>query len=222
MWRSPFLARLARFFSDWCSPRCRLPRKPSMLYGSAVPWKTARENWKTGAQLESNECSGRPGDTASFTQSNRTSPTISVTGAPLLVTIDSITFNPGASAFTIQNAGFLTLQGVGIVNNSGVAQTINNLFSLAFTGNSTAGNATINNSSNLQFVQNSSAGNATINNLIAGQTGFPGNAVKCRKRGNQQCRSRNFHPIPRQFQCWECDDHQQWSRKLYLFGCAYH
>ena len=60
------------------------------------------------------------GDTATFNTSTQTSLTLS--GG---VAINSITFNPGANAFTINTDGnALTLQGTGIVNNSGMAQTI--------------------------------------------------------------------------------------------------
>ena len=117
-------------------------------------------------ELGSSGCAGNSGETATFNALGSTTPTLS---GP--VTIASITFNPGANAYTIVNPGpfpsfLFFLQGAGIINNSGVAQTINNSSLLQFFGNSTAGNATINNSGILSFVQNSTAGNATINNSL--------------------------------------------------------
>ena len=177
-----------------------------------------------------------PGDNAIFTQSNQLSPTIPSSS---LVQIDSITFNPGASEFTIQNGGCLFLQGVGIVNNSGVAQTINNssfLFFivnssagnatinnsaiLGFAENSSAGNATINNSSNLQFVQNSSAGNATINNSLnldffGNSSG--GNATINNLIGVESTGQTIFH---RHVNCRERDDQQRRRRNFHAIRRA--
>src|ERR1700733_477212 len=63
-----------------------------------------------------------PGDTATFNTSTLTSLTLSG-----VATVESITFNPGASAFTINtNGNNLNIVGAGIVNNSGTTQTIIN------------------------------------------------------------------------------------------------
>src|SRR4029077_15465690 len=87
-------------------------------------------------------------------------------------------FNSNAGAFSIQTNGqVLTLVGAGIINNSGIAQVINNQFALEtagatiFQGTSSAGNLVINNlgdGTSTQFQGNSSAGNATITNSGAG------------------------------------------------------
>ena len=133
--------------------------------GQQNNWNTP-QNWTVGG-ITSTNAPVATGDTASFNTSPFTTPTLS---AP--VTIASITFNPGANAYTIVNPGPFPsfpffLQGAGIINNSGVAQTINNSsLQLQFFGNSTVGNATINNSGILGFSQNSTAGNATINNSL--------------------------------------------------------
>ncbi|MDR6873880.1 outer membrane autotransporter protein [Bosea sp. BE125] len=60
-------------------------------------------------------------------------------------TLGGFTFNAGASGYTITivPGGSLTFTGVGIVNNSGQAQTLVNQNSLIFTNNSTAGTAAI-------------------------------------------------------------------------------
>jgi len=123
-------------------------------------------NWSTSPSAPVN-----PGDTATFNTSTQTSPTLSGNA-----TVESITFNPGASAFSISTNGFaLTIQGAGIVNNSGTTQTIFNSSteggsgSTFFTNASTAGNATItNNFGYTKFTDTSTAGNATITNTNFG------------------------------------------------------
>ena len=137
----------------------------------------ASADWNTGTNWSGGIAPVNPGDTATFNTSTNTSPTLSAN-----VTIDSITFNPGASAFTIQTNGrVLTLLGVGIVNNSGNVQTINNNNSTSggavligqtiFTNAATADSTVITNSgvgTSTQFFNNSTAGNATITNSGAG------------------------------------------------------
>ena len=134
-------------------------------------------DWNTGTNWIGGNAPVIPNDTATFNTSTNTSPTLSAN-----VTIDSITFNPGASAFTIQTSGnVLTLQGVGIVNNSGSVQTIiNNNFTsdgvsfvgqTVFTNSASAGATVIINSdtgTSTQFFGNSTAGNATTINSGAG------------------------------------------------------
>ena len=149
-----YLPPLARFFSAWCS------RAPSPAL--AVDWVGGSDDWNTPANWDPADVPAASGETATFNALGSTTPTLS---GP--VTIASITFNQDANAYTIVNPSrsFL-LQGAGIINNSDVAQTINNSSLLQFFGNSTAGNATIINSWILGFVQNSTAGNATINNSL--------------------------------------------------------
>jgi len=117
------------------------------------------ENW-TGGTAPVN-----PGDTATFNTSTMTS--LFLSGG---VTIDSMTFNAGASAFQIDTAGnSFSFVGVGIINNSGVTQTIINDVggTLNFYNTSTAGNATIQNIAGItNFYDHSTADNATI--IISG------------------------------------------------------
>jgi hypothetical protein len=143
--------------------------------------------WNVGTNWSMSSAPVNPGDTATFNTSIQTSLTLS---AP--ATVESITFNPGASAFTINTSGnVLTIQGVGIVNNSGQTQTLINsgagLFgftpagSTEFHNTSSAGHATITNRGGqafagggvTEFFNTSSAGHATITNrggeaLVAG------------------------------------------------------
>jgi outer membrane autotransporter protein len=134
--------------------------------------------WNVGTNWSMSSAPVNPGDTATFNTSIQTSLTLS---AP--ATVESITFNPGASAFTINTSGnVLTVQGVGIVNNSGQTLRLINsgagLFgftpggSTEFHNTSSAGNATITNHGGqafagggfTQFLNTSSAGRATITN----------------------------------------------------------
>jgi hypothetical protein len=147
--------------------------------------------WNVGTNWSMSSAPVNPGDTATFNTSIQTSLTLS---AP--ATVESITFNPGASAFTINTSGnVLTIQGVGIVNNSGQTQTLINsgarLFgfspvgSTEFHNTSSAGNATITNRGGqafaggggfTQFLNTSNAGHATITNrggeALVGGGGF--------------------------------------------------
>jgi hypothetical protein len=134
--------------------------------------------WNVGTNWSMSSAPVNPGDTATFNTSIQTSLTLS---AP--ATVESITFNPGASAFTINTSGnVLTIQGVGIVNNSGQTQTLINsgagsfgftpVGSTEFHNTSSAGHATITNRGGqafaggglTEFFNTSSAGHATITN----------------------------------------------------------
>ena len=143
-------------------------------------------NWSTSPSAPVN-----PGDTATFNTSTVTSLTLSGN-----VTVESITFRPGASAFTITtNGNVLTIEGAGIVNNSGATQRINDNGAIGgeisvtpglteFFNTSTAGNAAITNNGSAfsggfggstGFFNTSTAGNATItNNGSAFSGGFGG------------------------------------------------
>jgi outer membrane autotransporter protein len=140
-------------------------------------------DWNSNANWSPPQAPVMSGDTATFNTSTMTAPTLSND-----VTIDSITFNSGASAFTIHtNGNTLTLLGLGIVNNSGAVQTIVNesfesdgvLFTgrTIFLNGATAADVTINNSGagiSTEFHNTSSAANATIINnpgKVAGAQG---------------------------------------------------
>jgi FG-GAP-like repeat len=91
------------------------------------------------------------GDTATFNSSMTTSLSLS-SG----VNIDSMTFDPGASAFSIDTSGnSFSFLGHGIVNNSGTTQTIQN----------EAGSTT-------NFLNSSTAANASITSVDGGSTNF--------------------------------------------------
>ena len=123
----------------------------------------AANNWGNAANWTTATAPQNPGDTASFNTSTFTMPTL--IGGGRVNRLDYI--QPGRERlYHCEPSSFFQLSGAGIINNSGVAQTINNSALLQFSGNSTAGNATINNSNFLRFFENSTAGNATINNSL--------------------------------------------------------
>jgi autotransporter-associated beta strand protein len=129
-------------------------------------------NWTAGGPPNG------PLDTATFATSN-------ITGVfPFNTEVNGIVFNAGASAFTITvNPGFeqnntLTISGVGITNNSAIAQnfvTTSNYFGnitslgiITFINSATAGNGTFTNNTGArfggvtQFFASSTAGAATL------------------------------------------------------------
>ena len=140
------------------------------LNPSSGDWNTAT-NW-TPATVPNGSA-----DTATFAVSNTTAISISAN-----MTVDGITFAPGASSFTITASPFfaLTISGVGITNNSGNTQnfvaTRNFSFpeQIVFTNNATAGTSTIFTNNNgtgsfgggiTIFLDTSTAGNGTFINM---------------------------------------------------------
>jgi len=145
--------------------------------------------------IASNWDNGVPNDVAVF---NSSTP-LSVTNVGVGPALNSFTFSPGASAYTLtltDPASVVQLQGVGIVNNSGTTQTINNSRgsfnfnntasaenaillngeNMQFHNSSTAGTANISNTGNLFFQDGSTASSATITNSSTGILGFSGTA----------------------------------------------
>lgn len=115
-----------------------------------------------------------PSDTATFATSSKTSLFFSNF---LSHALDGIVFNAGASAFTIDFGGIgLFISGVGITNNSGIAQNFGANAgggSMSFSGSATAGNLThfaVDDNGGgggldgIQFSGTSTAGNATFSN----------------------------------------------------------
>ncbi|HEY2711806.1 MAG TPA: autotransporter-associated beta strand repeat-containing protein [Chthoniobacterales bacterium] len=113
-----------------------------VLAGSAT-WSAAPTtgNWNTAANWTPNTIPNGPTDVASFAQS-----AISTVSISQNTQVDSIVFEPGASAFTIgPSFNTLTISGAGVINNSGVEQ---NFFlpggpnTINFINSATAGDAT--------------------------------------------------------------------------------
>jgi autotransporter-associated beta strand protein len=121
---------------------------PASLFAGSATWNLnpTSGNWNTAANWTPATVPNGLSDIATFETSNTTS--VSLSGS---VTLNGITFEPGASMFTITSpspfAGFL-INGVGIVNNSGVEQTFiadvngRDQGDISFAGAATAGDAT--------------------------------------------------------------------------------
>lgn len=88
--------------------------------------------------------------------------------------VGGFTFNAGASAYTVTLGSDLTFTGAGIVNNSGVTQTLNvGAQTITFSNSSTAGSSFALGASGggtVNFFDNSTAGSATINASGSGTT----------------------------------------------------
>jgi hypothetical protein len=110
----------------------------SSTISPAQTWQPVplNNNWNNAINWLPPNVPDSAGETASFAISAITNP--AVTSA---ISIEGITFLPGASAYTISNGSSVVLNGAGIINNSGVLQTItNNLGSpLDFNNAATAG-----------------------------------------------------------------------------------
>jgi|GEM_PF-1022447 len=172
----------------------------SALSGSAT-WSQnpANGDWNISSNWEPATVPNGPADMATFNTSNGMSVWISGDNSQQ---VSGITFNPGASAFTIRVAELagtqsfaLIIRGAGIVNDSGIIQNFvshspfNGGAQFLFTNNSTAGNATVftNNGADFanffgdpflagtDFVDTSSAGGGTfINNAAPVREAMPG------------------------------------------------
>lgn len=131
--------------------------------GSAT-WKLnpTSNDWNTAANWTPETVPSESGDIATFDRSTMTDIDFSNS-----IAINSIVFEPEASAYTIIfNRGFY---GAGVVNNSGVTQNVDSSEVVGFHGTATAGSNIIYTSNgNSQvgmvevFLDNSNAGNATF------------------------------------------------------------
>lgn len=163
---------------------CLLSGVQTARAGSAT-WKPspANNDWNTTGNWTPETVPNGSSDIASFGTSNTTNISLSD-----FTQLSGITFNSGASAFTI-TCGLdlqLLIGGTGVTNNSGATQTFSTVPSgdgsnsyIIFTNNATAGNSTtfINNGGDFDlgltiFDDNSSAGAATVvnNGGAAGNT----------------------------------------------------
>ena len=139
--------------------------------GSLIPLSG---DWNTAGNWMPNTVPNGSVDTATFNLSNTTDTSNSAS-----VEVNSIVFEPGASAYTITAVYPLTISGIGIANNSGVAQNFvaeeGFIFSpIIFMNNATAGNLTFFTNpagvvehsfgGQTNFLDASNGGNATIIN----------------------------------------------------------
>jgi len=133
-------------------------------YAGSATWSTSPTSgdWNTTANWMPNTVPNGSGDTATFGSSNVTDVSFSSS-----VEVNSIVFASDASEFTILPDGlkhFLTISGVGLVNNSGVQQT----FVSSLTGFSGRG---------ITFKGTAGAGNVTSFISNGGAQGTPGGLI---------------------------------------------
>ncbi len=136
---------------------------PRDSFAGAATWSAnpISGDWNTVANWIPATVPNGPSDVATFGTSNRTSLSTNIT-----VELDSIVFNSGASLFTITSgAGTnLLLTGTGVVNNSGIVQSLIKIPNGAvfFFNNATAGELTSFSGTFFFFNDSSSAGSASF------------------------------------------------------------
>jgi autotransporter-associated beta strand protein len=164
----------------------------SSSFAGSATWKTnpSSGDWNTGANWTPPTIPNGPSDTATFAASNTTGVSLSAN-----TEVNGIVFNAGASAFAITVSPTptadttLTISGVGISNNSGIAQNfvtsvngVGRFGTIAFTNSATAGSGTVftnnggtaNNGGIIQFFNTSTAGDGTFTNnggTVSGEEG---------------------------------------------------
>jgi len=147
----------------------------AISYAGSATWNLNPTNgdWNTAANWTPVTVPNQPADVATFATSNQTSVSFTTPG---FTTISGVTFNSGASPFTIGvgPAGTgtveLELSGTGIVNNSGIIQnvfvnqTVGSETILDFQNSATAGDLMqyVIGSGEINFDDFSSAGTSTI------------------------------------------------------------
>ena len=149
------------------------------LFAGSAQWNlNPSSDWNTAGNWTPATVPNGPSDTAIFGPTNNATVSLSAN-----TEVNGINFNATASAYTITaNPTFtLTISGVGITNNSGIAQNFvtavdgsGNLGTIVFHNSATAGSMTVftNNGATLiyayggitNFEDTSTAGSATINN----------------------------------------------------------
>ncbi len=162
--------------------RATLLASSSLVAASALPAVAQNATWNASPATNdintgTNWSSGAvPTGVATFDQSSRTSLTIG--GFFNFVTINTLSFNAGAPAYTIDTGlNFLTLDGLGVVNNSSNALTFTVTGGLTFDNSASAANSIINGDAGTttSFIGSSTAANAIIN-MNGGLVQFTGTA----------------------------------------------
>src|SRR5438874_2189619 len=120
-----------------------------LIYAGSATWNLSPTSgdWNTAANWTPATVPNGSNDIATFALSNTTAVSLSAS-----VTVNSIVFNSGASAFTISPAPTstkLTVSGAGITNNSGTTENFlaaannTNDSGFIFSNNATAGSGTV-------------------------------------------------------------------------------
>ena len=182
--QSPLRSITRAFFPSAAAILTLLLATASSSFAGSATWKKSPTtgDWFTAGNWTPRTVPNGPRDTATFASSNQT--TIDIT---LDAEVNGIVFNPGASAFTIENAPLtsptLTISGAGITNNSGIMQNFAFEFGgakILFSNSASAGSLTTFTTTNIEFESTSTAGNATfINNGLMkfGNTSTAGDAT---------------------------------------------
>jgi autotransporter-associated beta strand protein len=147
---------------------------PVLAYADSAQWNLnpTSGDWNTAENWTPMTVPNGPADIATFDFSN--TPSVSISAD---TEVNAIAFSSGATnPYTITaSPGFtLTISGLGITNNSGIAQTFITAFGaqLLFSNTSTAGSSTISNEGgSTNFLNNSTAGDALIR-TFDGSTNF--------------------------------------------------
>jgi hypothetical protein len=140
----------------------------SSSFAGSATWSAAPSSgdWNTAGNWVPMTVPNGSADTATFASSNQAAVSLSANAE-----VNSITFNPGASAFTIavpKNSNRLVLSGMGIINNSGITQNfsvggdVRTVAFISFTNGASAGsstNFTVATDGILSFTNKSSAAN---------------------------------------------------------------
>jgi autotransporter-associated beta strand protein len=150
----------------------------SSTFADSATWKTspATGDWNHAANWTPLTVPNGPSDTATFAASNTTGVSLSAN-----TEVNGIVFNAGASPFTItvstQPLFNLTISGVGITNNSGIAQNFAALGygQIVFRNSATAGSGTF--FGTIVFYDASTAGNGTFTNNDGTETAFANSAT---------------------------------------------
>jgi len=108
------------------------------VYADSATWSTnpISNDWNTAENWTPNTVPNGPDDIATFELSHQTNVFVSS-----LVEVNEVIFSPGATSFNINatDGRSLTISGIGITNNSGIAQ---NFVAKTFSGFSLTNNAT--------------------------------------------------------------------------------
>jgi autotransporter-associated beta strand protein len=145
---------------------------PARLNADSATWKLNPTNndWNTAANWTPERVPDQPTDVATFDVSNITDISVAIDFG-----LDSIVFNPGASAYTFVISqpyiGYITFDGAGVINNSALTQNFDCVGNVIFTGSATAGSEVVytnkrllNPSTWILFDGDSNAGSATFVN----------------------------------------------------------
>jgi autotransporter-associated beta strand protein len=186
--QSPLRSLAQAFLPSTAAILMLLLSAASSSFAGSATWKASPANgeWFNVNNWVQGTIPNGPGDTATLASSNRTSIDIVAN-----VEVNGILFNLGASAFTIatnpQVVPVITISGVGITNNSGIAQNFvvnrgaaqilflnsasagsltafTSFGTITFGGTSTADNATFTNNALLNFTNTATAGDAAFTN----------------------------------------------------------